>query len=101
MKRGPWLLSVRFNGSVATSIKQVYIYNDQGQTVYNNTNLNSSISKGGYSSQIDMGYIAVANYVVVVLFHSQYGEYARLYQFTFNTATYNTWFSAGQYEYIN
>lgn len=101
MKRGPWLLSIRFGASVATTVKQVTVYNGAGIQIYSNTSLNLAIDKGGISGQIDLSNIAVTSYYVTVLFHSSYGEYARVFAFIFDTATYNTWFNSSQTASLN
>ena len=93
MKRGVGQLSVRFGGNVATMVKQVRIYDVNSTEVYRNDNLNISVPNDGYCVQIDpTSYISVTTYYISVIFHSPYGQYARRYYFSFNTATYNTWF---------
>jgi hypothetical protein len=102
LKPGVSQLNVRLGGNVATTIKQMKIWNSLGAEVYNNTNLNLVISKNGFSVSIPCsGYISAAHYYVRVLFHSDYGQYAREYQFTYDTATYNVWFNASQINAIN
>ncbi|MDP2302828.1 MAG: hypothetical protein Q8N03_10450 [Ignavibacteria bacterium] len=101
LKPEAYKCKIRFGGNVATTIKQVRVYNLLPAEVYKNENLNLSISKDGYSTEINMNISSVATYYIVVLFHSEYGEYSRKYWFTYNTATYNTWFDATQSNAIN
>lgn len=97
LKRGPYLLSVRFGANVASTVKRITVHWGQGSEVYRNENANFSVSKGGYTAQIDVGgYYSTAVYYVTVLFGSNNGQYLRRYALSFNTATYNTWFAMTQ-----
>jgi hypothetical protein len=92
MKRGPWLLSLRFGSNVASTVKRVLVHTGLPQEIYRNETLELPISKNGSSVQIDLSGISVTTYYITVLYGSNYGQYLRRYAFTFNTATYYTWF---------
>jgi hypothetical protein len=102
MQTGGGYASIRFGSSVATTVKQVKVYNSLSQEVYANTNQNLPISKGGYSTQINISnYLSVANYYIVVVFQSPIGEYLRRYGFGFGLGQNNIWYDAGLISSVN
>lgn len=102
MKRGVGQLSIRFGSDVHTTVKQVRIYNFNGDELYNNNNENKDLPNDSYCTQIDpSNYFGVTYYSITVLFHSPYGDYVRKYTFKFDTATYNTWFTTTYASGIN
>ncbi len=102
MGTGGGFVSIRFGSSVATTVKQVKVYSSVPQEVYANTNQNLPISKGGYSTQINISnYLSVGQYYIVVVFQSPIGEYLRRYGLPFGLRNNNIWYDAGLISSIN
>jgi hypothetical protein len=91
-------INIEFGANIATTATQVVVFNSIGQKIYENTNLNLSIPKGGVSTAFNatMNASTGVYYYIQVLFDSPYGEFARDFEFTFWPTPIWTWTSITQ-----
>lgn len=92
LKRGPWMLSLRFYSGVETTLRKLKIWDVEDGW---ENDINIFMNKGTWTGQIDYPNPAsVTTYFIIGVFSSPFGEYVRKWSLGFNTATYMTWFQA-------